>query len=115
MSLNTSTDRGNFLIILTALTAFSLLVNIPKALNPVSIPLLLGYILQAVSLYGIWTWKKWGIYLLFASFAIGAAISIFSFQVAALSQFAAPTILIGYLLVAGLWIWAASRKWHLFR
>ena len=63
--------------------------------------------LSLLSLYGLWKWKKWGIYMLIAVF---------------IASFLQEYLVIGGivfghifdLLFAGLWIWAIKRKWKYF-
>lgn len=128
MSLSKSTDRGNFLTILIVLTAIGLITNIPKTLSPTDIQKVLGsvpswytplnlttLVLQGVALVGIWTWKKWAIYTLLLSYVLTTINGFLIMQSVAGGQTAFIFVLVITVISAGLWFWALSRKWHLFK
>lgn len=75
----------------------------------------LEFIPLIAALYGIWKWKKWGVY----SFIVYILISIFSTFIFDIllkiyTGYAQYVILID-ILEAAIWFWAISRKWSYFK
>ena len=77
-------------------------------------------VISIVALYGIWQWKQWGAYLLFASIAVSLFETAFLIQ--GYIQFPPHISKQGIVLYtelnmaveAGLWFWAVYRKWKYF-
>jgi len=62
-------DRGLFLTIMLIFEMVSLLNSTWRSVAgqfsyPLSIVSVIGDIIDIAVLYGIWTWRKWGVYLL---------------------------------------------------
>ena len=126
MTNNSSKDRGVFLTILVIYGALqAILVFFSGIIYPIVgmglrggsqilLVSLLEFIPLVAALYGIWMWKKWGVYLLFASILI-TIISTFVFDLVlkVYSGYAQGVIFLD-ILGAALWFWAIYRKWSLF-
>ena len=115
--------RGKFLTVLLVLTALLLFLGIISQIVNLFIDLgpnpfleqssfaiiihtvILG--LSFLSLYGLWKWKKWGVYML-----VGVFIASFLHEYSVIGGIVVGNIF--DLLFAGLWIWAIKRKWKYF-
>lgn len=121
-------DRGLFLMILLVLgiigivlSAFALLSG-KMAMAVMGMPSwmpayqLLSVVVSAASLYGIWQWKKWGVYLLVALYLIQVVMDLsLSAEGVGSIKYSMYGGVIGTLVIAGLWYWAIYRKWSLFK
>jgi hypothetical protein len=115
MAKNSSKDRGIFLTVLIAYAALSALLvlffGMPSGGTEFFISIL-QLILLVASIYGIWIWKKWGVYSVFAYILI-SFISIFALEQGSNSYGQGGIVL--SILVAALWFWAIRRKWSYFK
>lgn len=116
-------ERGKFLTIMIVLGALGLLQALYYYMNtdmvqqtlgvvPSWYPmyLLVGVAVQAAGLYGLWIWKKWGAYAIFAWIAITLAAQLTVIKPVQYGEFA----YISTALMGGLWFWAIHRKWKYF-
>jgi hypothetical protein len=69
----------------------------------------------AVALYGIWRWRRWGIYSLSVYIAIAILATFVSDVVFKIYVGYAQYVISFDLLTAVLWFWALSRKWSYFK
>lgn len=130
-----STDRGKFLtivIVVMFLLMFwdssTLITNADNSrtnLLSKSFLEIVMYILLSVaswvSLYGIWKFKKWGVYLFFGSSLVGLISGMLAFKWSEISLgiFGLSILLIFTLIILAILflipLWAIKRKWHLFK
>jgi hypothetical protein len=131
-SASTGSDRGIFLTVLLALSALGLALGVIGLFAVNALPttaVLPGWykmyeiaslVISAAVIYGIWNWKKWGVYLLAVGYILGLVVnfmitgSLYSSMGAAGGAAQAGGI-VGTLVIIGLWYWAIYRKWSLFR
>jgi hypothetical protein len=74
----------------------------------------LEFIPLIAALYGIWKWKKWGVYSLIVYILISILSTfIFDILLKIYTGYAQYVILID-IFEAAIWFWAISRKWSYF-
>jgi uncharacterized membrane protein (DUF2068 family) len=61
-------------------------------------------VLNVIAGFGIWNWKKWGVYLYVASSILGVVIGVIAIGPSAFFSMLLPAIILGY-LVAAKWAW----------
>ena len=61
-------------------------------------------VLNVIAGFGIWNWKKWGVYLYVASSILGVIIGTIAVGPSAFFSMLLPAIILGY-LVAAKWSW----------
>lgn len=121
-------ERGLFLSVLFDLSAIGFVLGAFALLSPgisnLSYSTLpewyrpLNYIslvISAATLYGIWMWKKWGIYLLAVGYvlSLGSTFMVYSgTEAGAVGMYGG---VVGIVVMAGLWYWAIYRKWSKFK
>jgi hypothetical protein len=115
-------ERGIFL---TLVIAFQVLAFIRLVLHPQSLlspPINIFFlVLGIIALYGIWMWKKWGVYLQIITAVVGF---VNVFVIHSNNFYEAHTRLNGlpllvftgsvYLVVVAIIFWAYYRKWRYF-
>lgn len=125
-------DRGIFLTIMLIFLLIALLKYIPSL--PKSIELqkntefinnlyinlyipfkYLRFSIALVSIWGMWIWKKWAVYLFFIHNIVGFGMLFMAQQdkLPHLYQITIMSIVIN-ILTTGLWLWAIYRKWKYF-
>ncbi len=70
----------------------------------------LEFIPLAAALYGMWKWKKWGIYSLIAYIAISILSTVVFDVVLKLYTGYAQYVILFDIIIAALWFWALYRK-----
>ena len=123
-------ERGKFLTFWITLIAGGILVSALESWVAWIKPISFGWyvyatsiqLLAAVELFGIWIWKKWGVYLLTAHQVIAICIIPFyqqatAHQIAELKIAPLPALVFGFLpqvVTILIWFWAIRRKWQYF-
>lgn len=80
-----------------------------------SLLMIIEFFMAWASLYGIWKFKKWGVYL----YIISVVISLLAYLFGPSRPSASPALTIFVtLFMSGIFaipLWAIKRKWHLFK
>ncbi len=108
-----ATKLGSIVIVLAHLNTH-LLIS-PSSNPAIDIP---SSVMLAVALLGIWRWKKWGAYLIFARLAFTIIVQLFIYHSLSwqlIGNYTGIENVIGDLLGVVLWFWAFSRKWSYFK
>lgn len=74
----------------------------------------LEFIPLVAALYGIWKWKKWGVYSLITYIVISIIATFVSDIVLKIYTGYAQYVISLDILGAAIWFWALSRKWSYF-
>lgn len=119
--------RGLFLTVLLVLQAIGLafgvlgLLGVGAMVATTGLPAwylpltVVSLVLSAATLYGIWKWKKWGVYALVASYVLSLGTTFMSSQSAQAPAGAMYGGVAVTLVIAGLWYWAIYKKWKNFK
>lgn len=67
-------------------------------------------LVSAISLIGLWLWKKWAVILFFVSAAIAFIVQSFILKPIQTTEITYAINIIS----TGLWVWAVHRKWKYF-
>lgn len=123
---NKTPELGNFLLVLVILTAISSIYSISTLLSGEAQRLseavlgeklpfyyhALSFIGNALALgasYSLWKFKKWGVYMLIASYIISGIVTMYMFPTVSLGAHVAITLAFG-----ALWYFAIKPKWEYF-